>query len=433
MKDRDLEARIIHFPKNKRPSKKYRKYGLNRNKEGSIRKINGKVYVDFVYLGERVRESSGLPWNEKNAKAVREQLDKIIVTIKLGTFRFGEVFPGSKNREYFEGRERQILGLPTTPDKVTFNDYAWHWYNLRKNSGRITGRTLREYKSYLNLYLIPFFGEITFAELNADLFEEFIAWCRERRVRGISVGNKSINKYFVALRMICKQVALKHQWGSRFDPFFGFKRLQEEDARAKIFPFSVQEQKGLLMKIPDHWKPYFSFAFSSGLRQGEEIALKPFDVDWDRRLLHVRRAITLDENGKRIEGTTKNRYSRRTIKLIPAMLEPLKVQREIHSRYSCDYFFCSLQGRPVDLSNLRRKVWIPALKRAGLRVREMRQTRHSFATAALSCGENPLWIAKVLGHKDAEMIIKVYSKYIENAGESADGTRLNTILTDYEE
>ena len=163
MKDRDLEARIIHFPKNKRPSKKYRKYGLNRNKEGSVRKTNGKVYVDFVYLGERVRESSGLPWNEKNAKAVREQLDKIIVTIKLGTFRFGEVFHGSKNREYFEGRERQILGLPTTPDQVTFNDYAWHWYNLRKNSGRITGRTLREYKSYLNLYLIPFFGEITFA------------------------------------------------------------------------------------------------------------------------------------------------------------------------------------------------------------------------------------------------------------------------------
>jgi integrase len=43
----------------------------------------------------------------------------------------------------------------------------------------------------------------------------------------------------------------------------------------------------------------------------------------------------------------------------------------------------------------------------------MKQTRHSFATVALSCGESPLWIAKVMGHRNTEMVIKVYSKYIE--------------------
>jgi hypothetical protein len=38
-----------------------------------------------------------------------------------------------------------------------------------------------------------------------------------------------------------------------------------------------------------------------------------------------------------------------------------------------------------------------------------------------------LWIAKVMGHRDTDMIIKVYSKYIENAGGFADGTNLNAI------
>jgi integrase len=42
------------------------------------------------------------------------------------------------------------------------------------------------------------------------------------------------------------------------------------------------------------------------------------------------------------------------------------------------------------------KVWNSALKKTGLKYREMKQTRHSFATNALSCGENPLWIAKVM-------------------------------------
>jgi integrase len=72
-------------------------------------------------------------------------------------------------------------------------------------------------------------------------------------------------------------------------------------------------------------------------------------------------------------------------------------------------------------------VWIPTLKKAGLTYREMKQTRHSFATNALSCGENPLWIAKVMGHRDTDMIIRVYGKYIENAGKHQDGAKFDGI------
>ena len=54
----------------------------------------------------------------------------------------------------------------------------------------------------------------------------------------------------------------------------------------------------------------------------------------------------------------------------------------------------------------------------------MKQTRHSFATNALSYGENPLWIAKVMGHRNADMIIKVYGKFIEDARDTADGDSL---------
>ncbi len=82
----------------------------------------------------------------------------------------------------------------------------------------------------------------------------------------------------------------------------------------------------------------------------------------------------------------------------------------------------------VHPSNLRRNVWRPALKKAGLKVREMKQTRHSFATVALSCGENPLWIARVMGHRNTEMIIKVYSKYIENAAGTEDGWRFDQVI-----
>ena len=76
------------------------------------------------------------------------------------------------------------------------------------------------------------------------------------------------------------------------------------------------------------------------------------------------------------------------------------------------------------MSNLRRHVWTPSLKKAKVRMREMKQTRHSFATNALSFGESPLWIAKVMGHCNTEMIIKVYSRYIEDAKGTVDGDSL---------
>lgn len=112
------QVKVIDFPGPKKHSDKPRKSGLNRNKEGSVRKVNGNIYVDFMYLGERVRESSGLAWNDNNAKHVRAQLDKIIVGIKSGTFKFGKVFPNSKKTDYFVEKEQLVFGLNKTPDQV---------------------------------------------------------------------------------------------------------------------------------------------------------------------------------------------------------------------------------------------------------------------------------------------------------------------------
>ena len=62
--------------------------------------------------------------------------------------------------------------------------------------------------------------------------------------------------------------------------------------------------------------------------------------------------------------------------------------------------------------------------------RPMIQTRHSFATTAISLGENPLWIAHIMGHRDTDMIIKVYTKYLKNAVNNNDGNALNEIYSD---
>lgn len=110
------------------------------------------------------------------------------------------------------------------------------------------------------------------------------------------------------------------------------------------------------------------------------------------------------------------------------MLEALRAQRIVYERFKGRYFFCTTTGARIDVNNLRDRVWTPALNRAGIPYREMKQTRHTFASLALSCGENPLWIAQVMGHRNTDMIIKVYGKFVEKARGTMDGGLLNNAL-----
>lgn len=416
-----LETKVIPFPSKEKAS---RKAGFNKNRQGSVRSINGKLYVDFIYLGERVREKAGLDDTKENAKLVRKQLDLVSAAIEARTFRYAEVFPKSRKRDYFSSKESEVYSLNKTPREVNIEEYVWQWYKRLKDSGRVSPRTLYGYKTHINLYIVPFFGKMTFGDLDSIAFDEFIGWAKTKRYRHKPVSNETINKIFVPLKTICKSARKKFKWIG-YDPFDDFEKLPEGDAYKKIMPFSIQEQKLLIDNMPDHWKPYFLFAFCTGLRQGEQCGLKIGDIDWEKQIIHVRRGITKDENGKTVEGPTKNIFSRRDIRFTPVIHEALKAQKIIFERCKGEYFFCDPNGRCILPASLRKRVWMPALKMANIPFREMKQTRHSFATIALSCGESPLWVAKAMGHRDTDMIIRVYGKYVEDVLGSKDGTMLN--------
>jgi integrase len=408
-------AKIIEFESIQSTKKSHRKCGINKNKDGSVRNINGKVYVDFMYLGERVRESSGLKWNSDNEKAVRQMLDKIIVQIDSNEFYFADIFPKSSKRVFFTELEQILLSRNRNPDQVLFKEYIWEWYNLKKDTEAISSRTLGGYKGYIEKYLIPFFGEKSFGSFNKSLFDKFISWAKKQKYRKKPVSNESISKYFVVLKMVCKDATIKYGWIGTYDPFFGFKMPKgKRDAYEKIFPFSIKEQKKIIAILPYHWKPYFEFAFASGVSQGEQRAIKPENIDWVNEKLSIESAITRDENGKTIEGPCKTKYRRRTIKLSHKMLSALENQKKIYDQFEGKYFFCNEVGNMIDPSNLRSDIWIPTLNKAGLKYREMKQTRHSFGTYHLSKGTDPLKIAKVMGHRDTEMVIKVYGKCIDD-------------------
>jgi integrase len=78
-----------------------------------------------------------------------------------------------------------------------------------------------------------------------------------------------------------------------------------------------------------------------------------------------------------------------------------------------EYVFSNADGGPLDLTNIRVRVWFPTLQRAGLRPRNLYQTRHTFASLMLQAGEDPAWIARMLGHTTTKMLHERYSRFIQ--------------------
>lgn len=56
--------------------------------------------------------------------------------------------------------------------------------------------------------------------------------------------------------------------------------------------------------------------------------------------------------------------------------------------------------------------WEAAMRRAGIRYRRAYQSRHTYACWSLAAGANPNFIAKQMGHTDAQMVYRVYGSWM---------------------
>lgn len=376
-----------------------------------VRAETGKLFLDFRYLGMRCREQTLLNDTPKNRKQLESVLKRIQARITLGEFTYADFFPESSNLKKVEAVENGSLEL--LPDKPTakasnqksptFGVFAEQWFSEKSVEWRASH--LRNVRSLLDSALLPSFGQKPLNAITKDDLMNF-------RVQQASLpgrnGNarvtaKTVNNRMGILSMILADAADRYGFEN---PYRNIKPLKLQ--KTHIEPFSLLEVNRIIERVREDFRDYYIVRFFTGMRTGEVDGLKWQYVDFERRQILVRETL--------IAGATeytKNNGSQREIPMLGPVYEALLRQKSATGKLS-RYVFCNNHGEPLDQNNVTKRIWYPLLRNLNLTKRRPYQTRHTAATLLLAAGENPEWIARLLGHSSTEMLFTVYSRYVPN-------------------
>ena len=142
-----------------------------------------------------------------------------------------------------------------------------------------------------------------------------------------------------------------------------------------------------------------------GLRFGELAALRVRDVDPARRRLRIEQSVT-EVDGVMVFGTPKS-HQCRTVAIPGSLIAALA--EACAGKEPGDLVFTAPRGGVLVLRNWRRRVFDPAVTRAGLGQLSPHELRHTSASLAVAAGANVKAVQRMLGHASAAMTLDVYS------------------------
>lgn len=356
------------------------------------------IQIDFYYLGTRCRESLKLEPTKQNLAFANRFKATILHEIAIGTFDYSKHFPNSKNA---------TLGSKSS-NKTVSKALDEFMHSSRR---RLEKSTLRDYHSAVEFHLKPEFGSKRITAVTATDIKTWIG--------GLTISAKRINNILIPLRTVFED-AYTDGLIDR-NPVSRVRNLATRSEEPQ--PFTPNEIERILMELPEQGKNLIQFAIWTGLRTSELIALEWSDIDWEAGLVRVRRA-TVNKQTKQ----PKTKAGERDVKLFPPALDAINNQKQFTFLAYGRIFHNPRTNESWETDGqIRKTMWVHALKKAGVVYRNPYQTRHTYASTLLSAGENPLWVAQQMGHKDWGMIRKRYGRWIPDVDTSA-GSKVMKLL-----
>lgn len=276
---------------------------------------SGKLYIDFRYLGERIRETSLLddtPTNRRRMKSLAQVID---AQITLGKFDYAEHFPNSKNLKNIELLERRHQSGNSSTKMPSFAEVTNIW--LKEHEVEWRPNYITTINQLFNRHILPFLGHMPVDAITREVIIHF----RNERVHyrssgGLRLQNDTINRIMTLVKAVIEHACFEFNLKT---PFQRVKKLKEE--KRSVEPFSIDEMNRMLADVRADFRDYLIVKFFTGLRTAEINGLRWKYVDLDRGEILIRETFC-----KGRFDYTKNDHSQREIRITSIVREALERQ-----------------------------------------------------------------------------------------------------------
>jgi len=357
-----------------------------------------RIQIAFSFRGTECRELLP-PCNiTKSAVVYAAGLrNEILRKIADGVFQYADYFPNSARAGQFEGgaSRRALIG--------DLLDAQLKTYQRQTENGQLSPSTLAGYAKAITSERMQHWRTKALTDATPSAMREWIG--------GMGVTAKFARNFLIPLRSVFEDALNDDRID--FDPFgrIALTKLLKQTSKSSDYvvdPFAADERAVLVKACRPDERPLIQFWFETGLRPGELQALRWEKIDWKTSTARI------DVNQvERQEKGPKTEAGVREVDLNPAALAALEAQKPA-SLLAGDHIWLNPRtGKAWETdAQIRKTLWVPLCARAGVRYRNPYQVRHTYASAMLTAGTNPWYVAQQLGHVDVQMVFRTYGKFI---------------------
>lgn len=282
---------------------------------------------------------------------------------------------------------------------ITVSKVYWEWLNAVVN--RVKESTLANYQNKFEKHILPEFGDIPCADLTAGRINAFI---NKKLADGLSASY--VRDIFTVFKTMLKYA--QEEYGFRLS----LKNVVLPKAeRKQVEKISDTEQKKLVSYLKANMSlTAFGILLSlfMGLRIGELCGLKWEDVDFQHKVLRIRRTVQriTSANGNRktkiVISAPKSATSFREIAIPDMLMKYFEMFRD-----KADYFILSGADKPVEPRTMQYR-YKKILQSAEVENHNYHKLRHTFATNSAENGFNVKALSAVLGHSSVTLTLNRY-------------------------
>ncbi|MFT5852618.1 MAG: integrase [Colwellia sp.] len=352
---------------------------------------NSSIQIAFTYNGKRCRETLKVKPTKSVLKEMVRKRDVILYEISMGQFDYLKHFPKSKTALILAGNQACNITI-----KQMVNDW------LKRNQNQWERSTIKGRISKITNHIEPEFGHILVSEFKPSILKDWGSKATNKRTEKPLAG-KTKNEVRSILDLAFQELYIDEIIDSNpINRTVSFKQFKKESE-----PFNNDEREMILGKMTGQIRNLFEFAFWTGLRTSELIALRKCDIDLDRKVIFVRKAVV---DGS--EKETKTRSSARTHQLHKTALKALRAQLLLTSTEDGRIFTNPKTNQSWSNDKATYRFWVKAIKQTNIKYRTQYNTRHTYASTMLTENKPIGWVAKQMGHSSISMTLSTYARWI---------------------